>query len=163
LPPTISAGRHRRDFPAGAPEQAEQIINLLDVQRDLNYVAIGLFLLEQAVRTTSLRTAFGALAQGTGKQIRSQSKSNDPSKQAAAAADAILRTIRRNRRLREFRNHLGHEGEPAPDHILRRAFKSFFLVFLTGKTRLGEAEAGLRDLVKAATLVPALQPTQRRR
>jgi hypothetical protein len=67
-----------------------------------------------------------------------------------------MRQLRRKRLLKAFRNQLGREGEPAPDRILRRSFKSFFLVFLTGKAQLGEAESGLRDLVLAMPLVPGL-------
>jgi len=158
LPSTVPSGRYHNDFPRHAAEQVRAIIGLLECQRSLRYVAIGLFLLGHQVRKTTLRTAFGALAQGTSKQIGSQSKSRDPSEQADAATEALMRMIRRKRLLTAVRQQLGHEGAPAPDRIVRRALKSFFLVFLNGKTMLGVAEAGLRDLVNAVPIVPGVPP-----
>ena len=64
LPSTVPSGRYHNDFPRHAAEQVRAIIGLLECQRSLRYVAIGLFLLGHQVRKTTLRTAFGALAQG---------------------------------------------------------------------------------------------------
>jgi len=113
----VPSGRYHNDFPRHAAEQVRAIIGLLECQRSLRYVAIGLFLLGHQVRKTTLRTAFGALAQGTSKQIGSQSKSRDPSEQADAATEALMRMIRRKRLLTAVRQQLGHEGAPGSHRL----------------------------------------------
>jgi DNA-binding transcriptional MerR regulator len=138
-------------YPGYVAAQAAEIARLLRTRNRLDDVAMLLFCRGYEVDETALKRAYVAHLELVRRRILRRSKSKDTLTIAEAATRTLLRAMRGDARLAEWRARLRGRDEPASS-ILESALTNFMHVLLVGQPA---SEGGLREFLDAGGLTAA--------